>query len=60
MSWLNKEWPYRIGTKILFCQFGLSSNCLEILPVWPGKIEVPSLLTDFNEIITISWPESGA
>lgn len=60
MSWLNKAWPYRTGAKILFCQFGFSSNCWEILPVWPGKIEVPSLLTDFHEVITIDWPESGA
>ncbi len=60
MDRLNRDWPYRIGAKILFCQFGLSSNCLEILPEWPGKIEVSSLLTDFHEVIPIDWPQRGA
>lgn len=60
MSYLNKDWPYRTGAKILFCEFGIGSNCLEILPVWPGKIEVPSLLTDFHEVVSIDWPEREA
>lgn len=53
-----EEWPYRQGVQILFCQFGLATNHQEILPTWPGKIEVPSLLTDFHEIKTIDWPQT--
>ncbi|MCX7974453.1 MAG: hypothetical protein N3B16_08125 [Candidatus Aminicenantes bacterium] len=48
------------GVKILFCQFGLASNKKEILPIWPGKIDVPSLLTDFHEILANDWPKGLA
>jgi hypothetical protein len=60
MSWLKRNWPYRQGAQILFCRFGLAANCPELMPVWPGKIEVPSLLTDFHEVSQINWPENEA
>ncbi len=52
--------PYRLGVKILACCFGLASNREELLPALPGPVEVPSLLTDFHEILPVAWPGEEA
>ncbi len=39
---------------------GLASNHQGLLPIWPGPVEVPSLLTDFYEVREIDWPTDEA
>jgi len=65
MSFLNQknfndQWPWRSGVEILGCRVGLASNQQALLPVWPGPLEVPSLLTDFHEVREIAWPGDEA
>lgn len=41
---------FRTGVRILKAGIGIESNAEELLPVFPLKVEVPSLLTDFKSI----------
>lgn len=49
---------YRCGIKILEARIGIESNMKELLPSFPPRIEVSSLLTDFMEIEEL--PYSGS
>lgn len=46
---------YRTGIKILEALIGIQSNREELLPSFPLKTEVKSLLTDFKEVESISY-----
>ena len=46
---------YRKGLKILETTIGIESNREELLPSFPLKTEVKSLLTDFKEVKGIPY-----
>jgi len=46
---------YKTGIKILEATIGIESNREELLPRFPLKIEVKSLLTDFKDVETIPY-----
>jgi hypothetical protein len=48
---------YRKGLKILKATVGVESNKEELLPQFPFKIEVKSLLTDFRDVERIEYSE---
>ncbi len=60
MDFWQEEWAYRRGIEILACRFGLASNRPELLPLLPFPLDVPSLLTDFYQVVEIPWPEEKA
>ncbi len=48
---------YRTGVKILEARIGIESNTKELLPEFPLKVEVPSLLTDFKSVEEIPYSQ---
>ena len=54
----RKQTVYRKGLKILKATVGVESNQEELLPQFPFKIEVKSLLTDFRDVERIKYSEN--
>lgn len=50
------ERTYRQGLKILKARVAVFSNCQPLLLNFPLRVEVPSLLTDFKDIVKIPSP----
>jgi hypothetical protein len=49
---------YRTGIKILKATVGIESNSEELLPSLPPRVEVKSLLTDFNRVERVPYSTS--
>ena len=53
----KEESVHRTGVKILEARIGIESNSKELLPEFPLKVEVPSLLTDFKSVEEIPYSQ---
>lgn len=51
----KEESVHRTGVKILEARIGIESTAKELLPTFPLKVEVPSLLTDFKSVEEIPY-----
>jgi hypothetical protein len=47
---------HRTGLRVLQATVGIEADARALLPAFPLKIEVPSLLTDFRDIAEIPYP----
>jgi hypothetical protein len=49
---------YRTGVQLLKATVGVEAEARSLLPPFPLKIDVPSLLTDFRDVAEIPFPRS--
>jgi len=49
---------YRTGVQLLQATVGVEADARSLLPPFPLKIEVPSLLTDFRDVVEIPFPKA--